>query len=77
LNLRSPGKGGASAILFQGGESWGTQQLKLSCVPTVNLIDDSSSTRNTVDVLKVLAYPVNKVILIDTLDDLVQQIGRD
>ena len=68
LNLRSPGKGGANAILFQGGETHDTWQRKLGHLPAVNLIDCTSPTCNATGVLKILTHPFNEVVLEDTLD---------
>ena len=43
----------------------------------IDLIDYSGTTRNTVDILKVLTHPFYKVVLIDPFDYLMQQIGGD
>ena len=73
MNLRNPGKGGASAILFRGGEIQEIWRLgsEFSYLPAVDLIDDSIPPRSAMDVFEVLANPVNEVILEDTLDQLV------
>jgi len=51
---------------------WGIRWVGLCCLPAVNLVDHPCSTRSTMEILKVFAHPLNEVIFIDTLDQLVQ-----
>lgn len=76
LNLRSPGKGGTSTILSQGGETQHWLQ-KSCCLPVVNLVDNPGPTHRTMHTLKILTHPLNKVVFENTFDQLVQQISRD
>jgi len=47
-------------------------RLRLSNLPVVDFIDNPISSHSTMSVLKILADPVDEVILEDTLDQLVQ-----
>lgn len=55
----------------------GAQESEWGYLPAVNLINDPCSTSNPMSVLEILAHPFNKVVLEDTLNQLMQQIWGD